>query len=57
MIFFRIIPTVSEMHQERLVAPSFSFRHFPEGFNYKSRDEFQFSIGTDKTRLFLTDVL
>ena len=45
------------MHQERLVALSFSFRHFAEGFNYKSRDEFQFAIGTDKTRLFLTDVL
>ena len=50
MIFFRIIPTVSEMHQERLVALSFSLRHFAEGFNRKSRDEFQFAIGTDKTR-------
>ena len=29
--FVRIIPTVSEIHPERLVALSFSFRHFAEG--------------------------
>ena len=57
--FVRIIPTGSEMHPERLVAVSFSFRHFPEGicmlifnfFYYKSRDEVQLAIGTDKTQL------
>ena len=57
--FVRIIPTVSEMHPERLVALSLSFRHFAEGicmlifnlFNYKSRDEMQFAIGTVKTQL------